>query len=176
MIIMHICIYKFLASTISTRVPWSCGHCWSWSCGCCLCWSHIVSGSLENGVLKKSFGPMWYKGVHVCHMWKMNSTKWLETGVMWICWNLLWKTCEITSSEFIFGHVLAIWNYCAAASEVRSLLILLEAPARRSLVAAAAVRTGGYRGVPRTAPHTPPLCRGAQHHQAISTPPRGCWC
>ena len=75
-----------------------------------------------------------------------------------------------------FWRVLAIWNHCAAASKVRSLLILLEAPARRSLVAAAAVRTGGYRGVPRTAPHTPPLCRGAQHHQAISTPPRGCWC
>ena len=88
---------------------------------------------------------------------------------------LVIKFCQITSSEFNFGLVLAIWNYCAAASEVRSLLILLEAPARRSLVAAAAVRTGGCCGVPRTAPHTPALCRGAQHHQAISTPPRGCW-
>ena len=112
-------------------------------------------------------------------VWKnvnMKCLQWPKMESIWIWWNLFGKFCQITSSELVFGLVLDIWNHCAAASEVRSLLILLEAPARQSLVAAAAVRTGGYRGVPRTAPHTPPLCRGAQHHQAISTPPRGCWC
>ena len=33
---------------------------------------------------------------------------------MWICWNLLGKTREITSSELIFGDLLAIWNHCVA--------------------------------------------------------------
>lgn len=33
---------------------------------------------------------------------------------MWICWYLLGKTREITSSELIFWRVSAIWNHCAS--------------------------------------------------------------
>ena len=61
-------------------------------------------------------------------IWQILNIKcvlWPETEVMWICWNLLGKTREITLSELIFGGFLAIWNHCVVIPETQKILPLL---------------------------------------------------
>ena len=82
------------------------------SISACRKWPEMVVSASTNQVWTKITikGYAWSFAIQIqiqalwtATVWQVLNVKQMETEIIWICWILFGKICEITSSELIFG-------------------------------------------------------------------------